>query len=359
MDNKYFNCIKDGIVIGTITKNFYHITWENFVNILKSSENNKIIESNMIIQKGFTYDGTNFYLNKSYHKNKIEVKNVNGYNIYYYSTDLGSIITDYTNYIISLIQEYIENNNTNNDNKLNILINTNEQIITNLDSIKIGINTEQMIISDDTINYKMNTTLHDYFNDMDIVIDYSNPNINIVNKSFQISNKIYYISPAVYKSVIEIEKNIKIIDTITTFCDIYETENRRLKFLSDLNLPSHINLNDCFDFDKLKNYLTSSKIIINIHRSYYQHTLEELRVLPALMCRVIVISEMSPFIDLIPYKDLIILCDYESIVSKTKEVLENYDYYYDKIFNENNIKLLNNLNNENKYTINNLFKNIL
>ena len=75
------------------------------------------------------------------------------------------------------------------------------------------------------------------------------------------------------------------------------------------------------------------------------------------MCKVIVISEISPFIDYIPY-NLVIWVDYNLLVSKVYEVLQNYDYYYNNIFTKENINLLNQLHLKNKITIDNLFKNI-
>ena len=76
------------------------------------------------------------------------------------------------------------------------------------------------------------------------------------------------------------------------------------------------------------------------------------------MCKVIVISEISPFIDYIPYHNLVIWVDYNLLVSKVYEVLQNYDYYYNNIFTKENINLLNQLHLKNKITIDNLFKNI-
>jgi hypothetical protein len=91
--------------------------------------------------------------------------------------------------------------------------------------------------------------------------------------------------------------------------------------------------------------------LINIHRSDDENTFEELRVLPALMNKVLVISEISPLTELIPYNPLIIWATYENIVEKTKEVLENYEEYFNKIFTRENINVLNDLNNVNKMNI--------
>ena len=90
-----------------------------------------------------------------------------------------------------------------------------------------------------------------------------------------------------------------------------------------------------------------SKILIKVHRSDYEHTFEELRCLPALMCKCLVISEISPFTETIPYNNLVIWVEYDNLVAKTKEVLSNYEEYFNKIFTPENINLLNRLHMQN------------
>ena len=69
------------------------------------------------------------------------------------------------------------------------------------------------------------------------------------------------------------------------------------------------------------------------------------------MCKCLVISEISPFNEAIPYNNLVIWVEYDNLVSKTKEVLENYNEYYTKIFTPENISLLNSLHLQNVMTI--------
>jgi hypothetical protein len=99
----------------------------------------------------------------------------------------------------------------------------------------------------------------------------------------------------------------------------------------------HININNCFEPNKLEDILKQTKIIINIHQTPHHHTLEELRVLPALECGVIVISEKSPLIETVPYHDLIIWSSYDEIIEKVKEVINNYEFLHNKIFSVENI----------------------
>jgi hypothetical protein len=72
---------------------------------------------------------------------------------------------------------------------------------------------------------------------------------------------------------------------------------------------------------------------VNIHQKDNCLTFEELRVLPALQCGTIVISEISPFSEKVPYHNSIIWCSYDTIVDKVIDVLENYDEYHYNLFN--------------------------
>jgi hypothetical protein len=77
------------------------------------------------------------------------------------------------------------------------------------------------------------------------------------------------------------------------------------------------------------------------------------------MQNVLVVSEISPLTELVPYGPLIIWATYDNIVQKTKEVLDNYETYYNQIFTQQNIMLLNMLHNQNCFNINNKLNSFL
>ena len=147
--------------------------------------------------------------------------------------------------------------------------------------------------------------------------------------------------------------NNRNIQSLTTFLDINQLRRKKLlEKISETNLI-HSNVNDCFDKSELQKLYQNTKVIINIHQTPHHDTFEELRCLPALQNGVIVISEKSPLHHLIPYNNLIIWTDYESIVDKTKEVLENYEKYYQNVFTEKNINILHKMQDENKKVMEN------
>jgi hypothetical protein len=270
-------------------------------------------------------------------------------------------VKDYTMYIIELLEDYLNKNLLS----INLFVNINNTIKTNNENriVKIGINYEQTIVSDNINTYsiepqgkidfngKQYTVYADLINnlkDNDIIFDYSKPNIKNIEISGlypELLPKFQYISPSVYHSVTT-STNQK-----TNIITLLNVSPRRQTIMTELSqLDNYMNRDDCYDKD-LFDLLINSKILINIHRSDDENTFEELRVLPALMNKVLVISEISPLTELIPYNPLIIWATYENIVEKTKEVLENYEEYVSKIFTSENINILNHLNDLNKMNI--------
>jgi hypothetical protein len=269
------------------------------------------------------------------------------------------VINEYYQNIVELIKQILQNNkelninitlcenyNFNNSNKtINININY-EHTLVKKGGRSVSIDTPYgNINSIDGEKYLVRICNFDILNNSDIIIDYSNPNIYNVKscpKYSFFSKKHIYISSSVYNPYF-IKENREIL-TLTTF--INTEEPRRKNLLVNMNNEKifNININNCFEKNHLQNILKNTKILINIHQTSHHDTVEEFRVLPALECGVIVISEKSPLIELIPYSNLIIWADYDDILYKTKEVINNYTYFHDKIFTRENIKLLDNLN---------------
>ena len=185
-----------------------------------------------------------------------------------------------------------------------------------------------------------------------IIIHYSIPNIHhIQNSGFfdDIAKKSIYIAGSLYKECCNVKEG-RDISILTTFS---REIPRRLQLIDNIKkqgLP-HKNLTNVYKKEDLAEIYKKTKILINIHRIDTHKTFEELRVISALQCGVIVISENSALNHLIPYNHLIIWCSYENIVDKTKEVLENYDNYHEKIFGNNNAAILNELHDMNFKTL--------
>lgn len=291
---------------------------------------------------------------------------------FYYIYDLTSVVNDYYNTIVELIKTVLTNNP---DLNINILFGNDHFKFNNSNkTLYIQINYEHILVkqggrsshgapigkmSDEHGNfYLVRIDRYNELNKADIIIDYSVPNIHHVASSNlfnDFSKKHIYIYSSIYADTYFSKEN-RHISTLTTF--INTGEPRRKKLIENIKRErEHMNINNCFEKDALHNLYKNTKIMINIHQTNEHDTFEELRVLPALQCGVIVISENSALNELIPYNDYIIWSSYADIIEKTRDVINNYDSYHDSIFKNKKNKKLNELNSINYQTLEQHIKN--
>jgi hypothetical protein len=276
----------------------------------------------------------------------------------------------YYKYIVNLITDFLQDNINININIIFSCNNHDYNFNNNNKTLRISLNYEHTLVKqngrhsygsptgnikdENNNNYLVRIDRFNFLNTCDIIIDYSIPNIHNVytSKLFtDFSNKHINIFSSIY-DLYFIKEN-RNIESLTTFIDI--NQPRRKLLLTNIlnqNIP-HININNVFGKCELQELYKNTKVIINIHQTDHHHTFEELRVLPALQCGVIVICEYSPLSELIPYNDYIIWTSYDSILDKTREVLNNYDYYHNLIFVNPKKISLDTLNNINCNTLNN------
>lgn len=272
-------------------------------------------------------------------------------NSYIYYTEEQHIHTrEYYNYCTSLLKNYLQSSQDN----INIIFGDYHYHFDNDNKvIKVQIQFEHTLVKQGGRGLngdpKGNIAIGDDFyhvrivdfhklNRFDIVIDYSIPNIENISscdifKDF--SQKTVYISPILYEyDGINSDRDIK---CVTLFHNIYEP--RRKKLLDNIHLREieSYNITNCFSSEDIKNLYSRTKILLNIRQTDHHHTFEELRVLPALLNGVIVISEDVPLRDKIPYNEFIIWCKYDDILDKLKEVEDNYEYYWNSIFSSDRL----------------------
>jgi hypothetical protein len=124
----------------------------------------------------------------------------------------------------------------------------------------------------------------------------------------------------------------KNIDILTCFYHVY---GRRQVLFNNLNndFSSYINIQNTFD-QNLYDIYKQGKILVNVHQTEYHHTFEEIRVIPALLNGLVVVAEDSPLKEAVPYHEYVIWSPYGSIVDATKNILNNYEFYFNKIHGE-------------------------
>jgi hypothetical protein len=281
----------------------------------------------------------------------------------------------YYNYICNLLQEWMMNNP---DKTIHIYFHPLE-IPSDLDPsvIPITLNYEHTLVKEegrgtqgallgnvpyeDSKFYLVRIDGYERLNKGKICIDYSIPNIHNVTSCglFEdFAKKMIYIAPLFYDELFMTKEGRK-IPILTTFIDIYQP--RRYHLLNCLQKTgfNNININNCFSRNDLLNLYKSTNILINIHQTDHHHTFEELRVLSALQCGVIVISEESPLKELIPYSDFIIWTTYEDIINKLHEVLQKYDEIHSRIFSPERIERLSSFHEKNKKELDIRLKSLL
>jgi len=277
-----------------------------------------------------------------------------GNSLLLYNDNCG-IINDYYQNIVTIIKHILENNP---DLHINIVLGGNYNFNNNNKTLVISINYEHTLVKkggrsvpfgtpigtvkDDTNdNYFVRIDNFDNLNKSDIIIDYSKPNIyNVKTCSLynSFSKKHIYVYASMYTPYF-IKYNRNIV-TLTTFINTNEPIRANLLAKIRSEKIEHININNCFKENEMRDIYQKTKILINVHQTPHHHTFEELRVLPALESGVIVISEKSPLIETIPYSDLIIWVNYDDIIEKIKDVIHNYDSLHSSIFSTENIARL-------------------
>ena len=261
----------------------------------------------------------------------------------FYNKEHDKVIREYYLYIAKLIENSFENYNYNI-----ILGNYSYNFENEYPIIKIDIQCEHTLVkkggrgTESAIEGKVpyNNDIYlvridklDYLKSLDIIIEYSLPNIENIRLSGVYDNylkKVIYISPLIYEiNNLTIENRTKII---TMF--INQNESRRHKLIKSLlPIDNYENITDCFSKEDLEKVYKETRILVNIRQTEHHDTFEELRVLPALLNGVIIISEDVPLRDKIPYNEFIIWCKYDEILETIQKVNKNYEEYWKSIFN--------------------------
>jgi hypothetical protein len=215
------------------------------------------------------------------------------------------------------------------------------------------INTEQYT---HTLNNQLNNDNH--------LIDYSKENIRYAQKYLEPKKYIYF--PYLINNN-EIYNFKKIYDV----CVVGNINDRRIKIIDQLTKYG-INVTIINNkFGKIRDeILMKHKILLNIHNSDDYQIYESMRCDRCLFNNMIIISEKSIYIKLNKLRNFVIFKKYDNLAYTVIKIINNYDYYYNCIFETSKYKLFikkyekftnniyYNFNSnilKNKFTINNKF----
>ena len=201
------------------------------------------------------------------------------------------------------------------------------------------INIEQMSIPS---YFKLLKTIDNRIN----IIDYSEENIPFLKEEY----KNIYLFPPFFKAIeINNEKDIDILsitnnnyreNIINDINNDIDNDNDNEIICSYINSESNeylnnykkIYLNGCYGKTR-DDFFLRTKIYINIHCSDVHQTMELIRIVNLIMNKVIILSQKSICTELLFLKDYIIICnDTNDFKTKIKDILKNYDLYYNKIY---------------------------
>jgi hypothetical protein len=141
----------------------------------------------------------------------------------------------------------------------------------------------------------------------DIVVEYSNTNImNFAQSEIYLQS---FIDKMVYVPHTEYDyapfHPTRDLTRFTTYN--HPTRSRRKAILSTL-WDQHgiltVNYKGIHSREDMMALYDSKAILINIHQTPHQHTMEELRLLPALLRGLVIVSEENPLIKHVPYAHL-------------------------------------------------------
>jgi GT2 family glycosyltransferase len=184
-------------------------------------------------------------------------------------------------------------------------------------------------------HYLVRIERYEYLRQLDAIIEYSAPNIahiaasglfeDYLRRNVQIAPLLYDFDPATGQ---------RSGNMIALFSDFGQP--RRGAFLQQARsarLPLR-RIKRLFDGEQLRSLYRNTKLLVNVHQTDDHHTFEELRVLPALLCGVIVVSEDVPLKEHIPYARFVIWSRYDDLVDTLRSVHEHYAEHWQRIFGD-------------------------
>lgn len=168
------------------------------------------------------------------------------------------------------------------------------------------------------------------------LIDYNFGNISILKK-YNI-NSIYLPYQVNFDEIYNYKK-------IYNFC-VCCSWNSRIKNIYDkviLKFDNCISIGNPVKWGVDRdNILFKTKVLANIHhREFDYNILEEIRITRCVLNKIIVISEYSLEWEKYPLSNYIIFINYDNMIDKIYDVLNNYEKYYNEIYNNFDITEIN------------------
>lgn len=159
-------------------------------------------------------------------------------------------------------------------------------------------------------------------------VDYSLANIQLARRHLPKNTRftLHCFYPTTNLSSSLLASNPKPFDSI--FVGDAKSQHRKTTLAC---LPNTTIVQTMYGIGKDK-LLNQHKILINLHFGPSYAIFEELRCIPALLNKIIVVSEISILDTAHPIYPFIVFVPIEEIPAKVADILANYDTYYNQLF---------------------------
>lgn len=169
----------------------------------------------------------------------------------------------------------------------------------------------------------------------DQVVDYSIPNtLNVLQSSHKhlYLNKSHVIAPLLSPVMLNTSWEGRDLEKIFTLMSLPESGDRRSEIVEELKDRGLDMVNISGLVGDISERMSRIGTLINLHQTEHHHTLEELRILPALLQGVLVVSEPAPLTDQVPYSKFINFASIEEMPDVISRLMDNYEENWEKTF---------------------------
>ena len=163
------------------------------------------------------------------------------------------------------------------------------------------------------------------------IIEYSKANIEHIQHSklsFLYKDKAFYIAPLLGNGTnLAGPKSPVAVNTMFGSPHL----GRRRELIRELK-KANLEVNNIHNYDDYSRAFKNCAVLVNYRQFSHFRTVEELRILPALLHRVIVVSETGPYLDLIPYGRFARFVDSDNFVKEVSRAVGSYESTWEDLF---------------------------
>lgn len=195
-------------------------------------------------------------------------------------------------------------------------------------------------IHDESEKYLVRLPQHSaVFQMANAIVDYSKPNISNVllsSLSAVYQEKVVYIAPLL-RTRSYMNRSNRDVSTVYTIMGATKDRDsdRRMQILDQITGRCGIAFQNITDLSSSADMrLESMGILLNLHQTDHHHTLEELRILPALLSGVLVVSEPSPLVERVPYGKFVKFAELDRMPDVLLGLVENFETEWDSTFGD-------------------------